>query len=138
MGHASGFPDFYTAWDPDGRLHSVLPSIAFATSCCATVDFPALFEDTRVPLSEWLLSSVCESRIFAPLLADMTGHSTREDEEEDGDDYGGDAGESSDKSRGRGPHYETQRRRFVEGVLFAGGVVGYLAVLVLLRLVYGK
>jgi hypothetical protein len=158
IGRSNTFPDFYAPWDPDGRFHSILPHLAALTSCCASVDFPAMFEAVPVLMPDWFVCAVCDNRALAPLLADMTmaGQSVNGDassgtgdkgdcegEGEGGDVVGSEVSSrqlSDDKGKGEGcgRRYKRQRVRMAEGTLFAGLVLTYLATLVALRVVYGK
>ena len=42
MGTVNSFPNFYAAWDPDGRFHSILPSLALITSYFVDIDFQVI------------------------------------------------------------------------------------------------
>ncbi len=119
MANSSPYPNFYATWDPDGRLQSVLPYIAKASRCCAEVDFPSLFEDTDVPLSHSVIDMICSNGYR--LLEGMLVAEVKEE-------GGGKGGE------GEGAFNKVQKRRFAEGVLFAGAVLGYIFLLTALEL----
>lgn len=131
MASTDAYPNFYATWDPDGRLHSILPYLAHFTTCCASIDFPAIFKanDHQSTVPIWLVDSLCDHHLLHWLYMDMINKSS--------------SSSCSSGASGDGDEeilmLAQRRRRFAEAVLFASTVLVYISLLLAYRIAgYGK
>ena len=80
IGNSSEYPDFTATWDPDGRLHSVIPFLARFFRCCVAMEIPGFFESCPVLMPTWWTQYACFSfgnKLYAD-IAFNTGGGGRE------------------------------------------------------------
>lgn len=118
IGNSSEYPNFNIPWDPDGRLHSILPHLARFSRCCVGVDLQGLFESRPALMPSWWTDYACTS-LGRGLYLSIT------DDEEGGEEAKGGDRDSAFKA--------TQQERFSEGLLFGSCVLCYILLLVAYR-----